>query len=259
MTEKKRTSYGNVSHALDILLFFRVHEECTLAEMAEGLKVRKSYLLKLLDDLKEKGFIVQEPSTGMYRLGLSCLELGNAFEKRLDIRKVTRPYLIELSANTNELVHLGVMDSNVVVLLDRFMEQESGLRLQFHLSLTSPPYSTALGKVLMAYSDQKMVENYLATANFESYSPHTTIDPDEIRSQLELIRQNGYFISFETFESGVSCIAAPVFASNGKIAAAVSICAPTLRIKEKEVQLRESLLETTSEISRNLGFKLINS
>lgn len=254
LTENKRVSYGNVSHALDILLFFKEHEECSLGKMAEILNLKKSYLSKLLDPLKEKGFIAQDAGTGNYRLGLSCLELGTAFEKRLDIRKVTHPYLVELSSVTNELVHLGVLDSNIVVLLERIMNQESGLRLQFHLSLTSPPHSTGLGKVLLAYSNQKMVENYLSTAKLEPFSPHTTVNPDMIRKELEQIRLKGYYLSFETFESGVSCIAAPVFSSQGTIAAAISICAPTTRIMSKEKILVKHLLETTSKISGKLGY-----
>lgn len=253
VTENKRPSYGNVSHSLDILLFFREHEECSLGELAEMLDLRKSYLLKLLDNLKEKGFLSLDTTTGKYRLGLSCLELGNAYEQRLDIRKVSHPELVQLSSKTNELVHLGVMDSNIVVLLERIMNQESGLRLQFHLSLTSPPYSTGLGKVLLAYSDPEVVENYLSTKELIPYSPHTTIEPNMIRVELEQIRNKGYYLSFETFESGISCLAAPIFSRHGKIAAAVSICAPTVRIMSKEKELVKHLLETTSNISNILG------
>ncbi|EKN71649.1 IclR family transcriptional regulator [Neobacillus bataviensis LMG 21833] len=253
MSESKRTSYGNVSHALDILLFFREHEDCSLGEMAEMLEMKKSYLSKLLHDMEEKGFISQDTSTGKYQLGLSCLEVGNAYEKRLDIRKVAHPHLIKLSSATNELVHLGVLDSNIVVLLDRIMNQGSGLRLQFHLSLTSPPYATGLGKVLLAYSDPKMVDDYLSTAKLEPHSPHTTVDPNMILAELEQIRLKGYYLSFETFESGISCVAAPVFSRHGKIAAAISICAPSIRIMSKQKELVNHLLENTSEISSKLG------
>lgn len=256
MTENKRVSYGNVSHALDILLSFKEHEDCSLGELAERLELKKSYLSKLLDALKEKGFIAQGNDTGNYRLGLSCLELGSAFENRLDIRKVTRPHLVELSSTTKEMVHLGVLDSNVVVLLERIMNQESGLRLQFHLSLISPPHSTGLGKVLLAYSDQTVVENYLSTAKLEPSSPHTTVDPNKIRVELEQIRLKGYYISYETFESGVSCIAAPVFSHHGHITAAISICGPTVRIMSKQKELVKYLLATTSMVTSKLGYDI---
>jgi DNA-binding IclR family transcriptional regulator len=247
-------SYGNVAHALDVLLLFRKHDELSLGEMAELLEVRKSYLLKLLDSLKEKEFIFQDYHTGVYRLGLSCLELRSIFEKRMDIRKITSPYLEELASNTTELIHLGVIDSNVVVLLDRFMGNDSGLRLQFHLSLTSPPYSTALGKVLLAYSNPKDVEKYLSTVKLESFTPRTIVDLNMLRLELVQIREKGFYLSYETFESGVSCIGAPVFSKDGSIAAAISICAPTVRIMSKESELIEKILETSYKISRNLGY-----
>ncbi|MCM3118515.1 IclR family transcriptional regulator [Neobacillus sp. MER 74] len=256
MTENKRASYGNVSHALDILMFFIKHEDCSLGEMAERLDLKKSYLSKLLDALKDKGFIAQDSDTGKYKLGLSCLELATAFENRLDIRKIAHPHLVELSSTSKELVHLGVMDSNVVVLLERIMNQESGLRLQFHLSLTSPPHSTGLGKVLLAYSDQTMVENYLSTAKLEPSSPHTTVDPNKIREELEQVRLKGYYLSYETFESGVSCVAAPVFSRQGKIIAAISICGPTVRILSKQKELVKHLLATTSRVNSALGYDL---
>ncbi|WP_102347591.1 IclR family transcriptional regulator [Bacillus sp. Marseille-P3661] len=251
MTENK--SYGNVSHTLDILLHFKDHEECTLNSLTESLGLRKSYVVKLLDNLREKGFIDRDPESGKYRLGLRCLELGAAYEKRLDIRKVARPYLIELSTDINELVHLGILDSNIVVLLDRYINESSGLRLQFHLSITSPPYSTGLGKILLAYSYPRLVDNYLDSEKFKAYSPHTTVNPNMIRLELEQIRQRGYYLSYETFESGISCIAAPIFTRHGKISAAVSICAPTVRIMGNEQQFKEKLLKVTSEISLKLG------
>ncbi|GAB7389358.1 IclR family transcriptional regulator [Bacillaceae bacterium] len=251
--ERSARSYGNVAHALDVLLAFKQKEEYTLAELAVVLNLRKSYLLKLLESLKEKKFIVQDSHSGKYQLGLTCLELGNAYEQRLDLRKVTRPYLEELANKTNELVHLGVLDSNVVILLERIMDKDSSLRLQFHLSLTSAPYTTALGKVLLAFSDENKVEQYLSSEKFEAYTPHTTVDPNILRLELKQIRQKGYHLSFETFESGISCIAAPVFARNRRIVAAVSICAPSIRIMAKEKELLEYLLDTTSRISERLG------
>lgn len=250
------TSYGNVAHALDILLAFKMKSEFTLAEMSESLSMRKSYLLKILDNLQEKRFIVQDSETGKYQLGLACLELGNAFEKRLDIRKVIHPSLVELSTATNELVHLGVMDANLVVLLERVMANDSNLGLQFHLSLTSPLYSTALGKVLLAFSEESKVNQYLSTTKLEPYTMHTTVEPDIFRLELTQIRKNGYYLSYETFESGISCISAPVFAKNGIIKAAISICAPTIRIMSKKEDLVKHLLQTTSKVSEKLGYDL---
>ncbi|MED2973231.1 IclR family transcriptional regulator [Fictibacillus sp. B-59209] len=252
--KNSQSSYGNVAHALDILLAFKNKSEFTLADLSEFLSIRKSYLLKIMENLKEKQFVSQDPSTGKYQLGLACLELGNAFENRLDIRKVTHSSLVQLSESTNELVHLGVLDANVVVLMDRVMANDSDLRLQFHLSLTSPPYSTSLGKVLLAFSDKSKVERYLSTAELEPYTAHTNVDLDMFRLELAQIRTKGYYLSYETFETGISCIAAPVFSKNGMIAAAISICAPTIRIMSKEKELVKQLLETTSTVSKKLGY-----
>ncbi|PZE20259.1 IclR family transcriptional regulator [Paenibacillus xerothermodurans] len=249
-----QSSYGNVAHALDILLAFKHKGEFSLLELSEFLGISKSYLLKLLDGLKEKRFITQHAETGNYQLGLSCLELGNAFEQQLDIRKVAHPSLVELSKLTNELVHFGVLDGNVVVLLDRVVANDSILRLQFHLSLTSPPYSTALGKVLLAFTNEAKVEQYLATTTLEPYTSHTTVDPDIFRLELAQIRNKGYYLSYETFESGISCISAPVFGKNGAIAAAISICAPTIRVVSKEQELLKYLLAATAEVSEKLGY-----
>ncbi|MDQ0218170.1 IclR family transcriptional regulator [Peribacillus cavernae] len=254
--KKSSNSYGNVAHALDILLAFKGKSEFTLAEMSESLSIRKSYLLKILEDLKEKRFIVQDPETGKYQLGLACFELGNAFEQRLDIRKVTHPSLVKLSEVTNELVHLGVLDANVVVLLERAVSNDSNLGLQFHLSLTSPPYSTALGKVLLAFTKEARVDEYLSTVKMEAYTSHTTVDPNIFRLELAQIREKGYYLSYETFESGISCLAAPVFTKGGLIKAAISICAPTIRIMSKEKELVKQLLETTFDVSSKLGYNL---
>lgn len=254
LAENKRSSYGNVAHALNVLLLFKTESELTLAEMAEKLQLRKSYLLKLLKDLKENKFIDQDVETGKYRLGLTCLELGEAFERRLDIRRIARPYLEELSKETNELVHLAVLDTDVVVLLERVNYQENGLYLKFHLSLTSPPHTTALGNTLMAFSDRRISENYLKK-ELKAFSPHTITDPDRLREKWEEARKRGYYLDYESFESGISGIGAPIFSSKGKVVAAMSICAPTVRMIERKETFKRLLLEKSLKVSKQLGYK----
>ncbi len=223
--------------------------------MAEKLDLRKSYLLKLLVDLKERKFIDQDPETGKYRLGLSCLELGTAFEDRLDIRRIARPFLEELSAETNELVHLGVLDSDVVVLLERIMDQEVGLglHLKFHLSLTSPPHTTALGNVLLAFNESRFAEQYIQK-KLKAFTPYTVVEPDKIRAELQMAREQGYYLAYETFESGISGLGAPIFSKNGKVIAAMSICAPTVRIIEQKERFKQLLLEQAFKVSEQLGY-----
>jgi IclR family KDG regulon transcriptional repressor len=253
LSEQNKT-YGNVHNCLNVLLLFLKAEEMTLAELSKASGLNKSYLLKLLYTLKEADFLAQDEQTGRYRLGISCFRLGIAYEERLEIRKIVRPHLEHLSRLTNELVHLGVSNSGLVVLLERINKREPSMNLQFHLSLTSPLYTTGLGKVLLAFSEQDVIEDYLSNHELKPYTPHTVVDPEMLRAQLNQIREQGYCLSYETFESGVSCIAAPIFSKTGAIAAAVSVCAPTIRIMAKEEEIRKQVINTSQKISEDLGY-----
>ena len=54
-----------------------------------------------------------------YRLGPKLLQLGHMAQLQTDLIQVARPHLEDLSSATEDTVHLGVMDGDTALYLDK--------------------------------------------------------------------------------------------------------------------------------------------
>lgn len=66
--------------------------------------------------------------------------------------------------------------------------------------------------------------------------------------------KQGYSIDNEEIEVGLWCAAAPVFGSNGRVEAAVSVAGPTVRMLENKEKIVRTLLKVTRELSEKMGY-----
>jgi len=70
----------SVSHALDVLeQFSGDSEELGVTELSKRLKLHKNNVFRLLATLESRGYIEQNRTTENYRLGIRCLQLGQAY------------------------------------------------------------------------------------------------------------------------------------------------------------------------------------
>ena len=79
--------------------------------------------------------------------------------------------------------------------------------------------------------------------------------PLALASELQRVRTVGYAYDNEEHEAGVRCVAAPVFDAQGRVAAAVSVSGPGVRLTDARMEgLRSLVVGSAGEISAKLGF-----
>jgi DNA-binding IclR family transcriptional regulator len=71
---------------------------------------------------------------------------------------------------------------------------------------------------------------------------------------LERVRGDGYALDLEEYQSGLSCIAAPVRDHSGRVLAALGLAGPSSRLTSQRLQQLAAPLTAAAEaLSRNLG------
>jgi IclR family transcriptional regulator, acetate operon repressor len=161
-----------------------------------------------------------------------------------------RPYLEELAERSEESVYIGVLDTvGAVITYVDSIESPKAVRFSVPVGAARPLYSTAAGRVLLAFGDQEWVENYLRNTRITAYTPHTIASRKALREELEKIRRTRISVSLgETFpESGA--IAAPIFGADAKLIAAIAIGAPVTRLEPRLAELRPIITEVASRAS----------
>jgi IclR family transcriptional regulator, acetate operon repressor len=220
----------------------------TLAELNQALQSPKSSLLNLLRPLVIDGFLAVD--SGRYRLGPSIFRLAANIMSVWNFSSTMRPYLEELAERSGESVYLGVLDTvgSVITYVDA-IESMKAVRFSVPVGAVRPLYSTAAGRVLLAFGDPDWVDNYLRNTKIAAYTPYTVTSRKALREELEQIRKTRISVSMgETFpESGA--IAAPIFGADGKLIAAIAIGAPVSRLEPELADLRPIISDIASRAS----------
>ena len=246
---------SSVRNAARLLKVFRSREpEIGVSELARRLGLGKSTVHRLLTTLVGEGLIEQDPRTGGYRLGLVVFELGEAVRVHLDVHAAAGPVLASLREQTGESSQVGVLDGHEVVYVDR-LESSQSLRLFTETGRRVPVHCTSSGKVLLAHLPDDALDRVLERAPLDRLTDQTITDETELRAELVKVRRRGWAEAVNERELGVASVAAPVRDSSGRVIAAISIGAPTVRLgRIRRRDMGAVILEAGEAVSRRLGW-----
>ena len=103
-----------------------------------------------------------------------------------------------------------------------------------------PLHCGSKGRVLLAFAGPEFVKQYLHRP-LEKLTDATLTDPDELRRELERIRQSGYSITVADVQPFTGSMAAPIRDASGTVVA--SLCFIARKTLIQNVQRRDKLLE----------------
>jgi IclR family KDG regulon transcriptional repressor len=250
---KKYNLIQSVGRAFAILEQFSQDErELGVTVIAQRVGLHKSTCFGLLYTLQEMGYIQQNPETGRYSLGLKIFELGQAYLEGQDLRQLANPYLRRLVEQTQETVHLVVLEGHRAVYIDK-VEGTHAMTISSRIGQRAKMHCTGVGKALLAHMYENDI-SFVLSHELEKFTDNTIIDPENLREHLSGIRRAGYAIDDEEIEIGLRCVAAPIFNSHNQAFAAISMSGPSGRItRERLGELSKLVCGTAREISRQLG------
>jgi len=240
--------------ALDLLAAFSFRApRLSLADLATRTGIPRPTAFRLLTTLEQKGFVSK--ISGEYQLGIKCFVLGNVVASSLDLREKAQPHLEHLRDDTGETVHLAVLDAWHVLYLERLQTPHPIGFMRSRVGAIVPAYCTGLGKTLLAFLPETVVEKWLAGQSMKAMTPQTITSARRLLKDLRAIRERGYGLDEQEHEVGVRCIAAPVTNHAGDVVAAISIAGPADRMPRPLAgsAMAEALVATARAISAELG------
>jgi DNA-binding IclR family transcriptional regulator len=249
---KSDYSIQTVSNALRLLAAFDSEYELGVSELSRRLGLHKNNVFRLLATLEERGYIEQCARSELYRLGVRCLELGQAYTRGHELLRCSRPILEELSAQVRESSHLAVLRDFQVVHLHGVQPQRLVLTA-LRTGVRLPAHCTALGKVLLGCTSEEIRQAYdrrvVELDGLRAASDFTIVDRDKFFEHLSTVAVQGFALDIEESEEGLHCVAAPVVDATGRLCAAISISGPSFRLPE-EFLFREIVPVVTAAADR---------
>jgi DNA-binding IclR family transcriptional regulator len=235
-------------------LFTQSERGLTAMQVARHSGLPVSTVHRFLVNLESSGFL-NCSAEGTYHLGIACFSIGQAALGQLDIRRLSLPHLRELNQHTRETIHLTVRHGLTAVYVEK-LDSPEHLRIHSRIGVSVPLYCTAVGKVLLAYMPPEEQQAVLPQMELKRLTPNTAGSIQELQTELQRVRKNGYACDLEEHEPHIRCIAAPIWDHLGSVQASLSITAPVVRMPVSRLrQLAPMIQEAGLRISRELGYQ----
>jgi DNA-binding IclR family transcriptional regulator len=192
-----------------------------LAELVARTGLARPTAYRLAVALEHHALVVRDPQ-GRFQLGPRLAELGG--QLRADpVEHAATAVLARLRDITNESAQLYRRAGDVRRCIAA-AERSSGLRDTVPIGAELPMTAGSAAQVLLAWESPDEAERLVHLARFSA-------------STLTTVRRRGWAESVAERESGVASVSAPVFGSDGRVVAAVSVSGPLDRLTRQPGRL----------------------
>jgi len=201
-------------------------------------------------------FVAQDSQTRQYRLGNIYFSFIQTLQRIYPITRVAQPFMKQLLSLTQETVHLNVIEGDERICIDN-MESSQNLKGFMPIGSRSPLYAGASSKCLLAFSDEDFIEAYLQQVKPTAITKNTLTDLKKVRSELEIIRKQGYAASLGERNPGLGSLSAPILDYRGMLLASISLAIPEIRYQDQKRRKEyiRVLLQTAKDLSKVMGFR----
>jgi DNA-binding IclR family transcriptional regulator len=225
-----------------------------MSDIARDMGISKARIHRHLRALMQHGYVLQDPETERYEIGIKLLALGEAVRDRFDVVSATRSEMGRLRDETGQTVTISTVVEGKVVVLELLPGKtlvEFGVRpgstLDFHAS--------AHGLVALAYGPPQLLDTVLSKP-LKAWTSATITDPAKLKAEVEKVRQQRWATAADRLLLGVNALAAPIFDYRNEWRGSIAIVGSTQFIDTQPAARQLAhVVGAAFEASLRLGWK----
>lgn len=236
-------------------LLARSSEPLALRDVIVELGFPKSSTHALLQTLVSRGYAARDASE-RYTLHEACRSGPGWFNGQdAQLIAIAQPVMEHLRDTTGESVFLGVRERDGRVKTICKVVSLSSTRYDADLGSLIPAHCTAMGRVLLAFWEQKLADEYIARERMVRHTEFTVVSRREIRQIVDTVRTDGVAVCNQELDLGGSGVAAPVRDATGRVVAALDLATVTSRFNQSKESMVVAVIKSAAIISKKLGAK----
>jgi DNA-binding IclR family transcriptional regulator len=221
-----------------------------LAELSARMGLTRSTAHRLANALIDRGFLTFLPREG-YQLGPKLLQLGFLAQSQADVVQIARPHIDELAQRSEDTVHLGRLDGELALYLDKIPGRRR-VDISSRVGDRQPLTSTGLGKALLLDSGEAAWKRLF---DMDQAGGAPRADYAVWLGRMQGYTAQGRSFDLEENEDQIRCVAAPIRDASGKIVAAISVSSAAQYMDDARMEtLGEDVRTTAERISADLGW-----
>lgn len=225
----------------------------SMAAIGEALQLKQSTTHRIVTALQRHGLIDRELHTKRYRLGLALFAMGATAADGTGLRRLARPALVRLSAETGDTLFLMARAGLNAVCVDR---QEGTYILDSLTGYVGGQIPLGVGPAslaILAFLPEEEADAVI-NANAARYELYQGLSAAGIRKALPQIRQQGFAVDQGELVDGISAFAVPILPRSRDAVAAIAINMTSPRLPpERLPQLLRLLREEVRQIEAALN------
>lgn len=244
----------SVLKACELVEAVQEANSATLQELTDEVDLSPGTIHTYLSTLTDCGFLTKEDET--YRLGFRFITMGEHVRNETDLYAAGQEEVDKLADKSGEYVHLVTENNGREVAIYENRGQHA-VGKDYHLKLRESPqhlHDSASGKAILSRLPGERVDRIIAREGLERQTQNTITDQEQLRDELKTVRERGYAINDEEEIRGLRAVGAPIVDNDGSVVGAVSVTAPTSRLKGErfEHEIPELVMEAANLIEVNL-------
>ncbi len=204
-------------------------EPPTLDELTRLSGLPKPTVYRILAQLVRAGMASREAFEKRYVIGERLSALSLAVQMRSPARGARHAILARLVEEIGETCNLTMLDGGEVVYVDR-VETSANVRLHMKPGSRVPLHCTASGKLFLAHLAPAQARPLLGPGPLRRYTPRTITEVAALEKELKRVRAAGVATDVGEYLAESVCLAIPVHAPDGRLAAAIAVHGPAPRM-----------------------------
>lgn len=207
--------------------FSREHAQLTLSEVAALTGLTPATARRSLHTLEALGYVGRTGRRFLLRPKVLALSAG--YLSAINAEIVLQPFLQQVVNEVGGSSSVTILDDLEIVYIAHASANRA-IRLTAGTGSRYPVYPTSMGRVLLAYQPDCVVDSYFARATLRKLTDKTETNPNVLRRILKQVRETGYASIQDELDYGIVSVALPIFGPSGRIVAAVNCADVTNRI-----------------------------
>ena len=242
-TEQNRIK--SLDRAMEVLQRLGQMGGSTLSDLAGDLGQSPASVYRVLVTLETRDIVDFDPANQTWNVGAGAFLIGSHFLRRTALVERARPVLRDLMQKSGETANLGIERDGQVLFVNQ-VETHANIRAFFPPGTMSPMHASGIGKVLLAQMPESRLTEFAAQHGLERFTDQTITDLGKLLVDLSRTRDRGYSIDRDEKNTGMRCIAAPIFDVHGEAVAGLSISGPSGRLPDIRISDLADLVVTAA-------------
>ncbi|WP_254533973.1 IclR family transcriptional regulator [Natrinema gelatinilyticum] len=225
----------------------------TISEVAEHTGLPASTIHVHLNTLRELEYITKDGSE--YAIGLHFLKFAESAKRENQLLEAAKSELQELADNTGEVAHLMIEEHGLGIHVFS-VSGDNAVPLDTYVGKRIHLHQTGRGKAILAFMLEERRDQIVKDRGLPAATENTITDQQELKNELDKIRQQGYAIDRGERIKGLGCVSAPVTDADGYSVGAISIAGPLSRLQGDYLteELSMTVLNAANVIEFNLNY-----